>query len=207
MSYLVKTPWLLKRLYPSCTWEIPSEEKVLYLTFDDGPHPEATTFVLDELAKYDAKGTFFCIGKNVVENNGLYERILTEGHRVGNHTWKHLNGWKTDDATYINDVLEAGKYIDSTLFRPPYGRISRFQLKQLKEKLGYNIIMWTVLSGDFDLKLTPERCAQNIILHAGSGSIIVFHDSIKAFPRLRVALPQTLSHFSALGYRFSVIPY
>src|SRR5215467_3496738 len=142
MFYFVKTPWLLKKLYRGCIWEMPTDEKNIYLSFDDGPHPVATPFILDELKKYNAKGTFFCIGKNVTEHHDLYRRVLAEGHRVGNHTHRHLNGWKTEDSVYIKDIEQAGKYIDSNLFRPPYGRISRFQIVNLKTLLGYKVIMW-----------------------------------------------------------------
>ena len=129
MFYTVKVPWLIKKLYPSLTWEKPTKEKILYLTFDDGPHPTATPFVLDQLAKYNARATFFCIGKNVVEQTALYKRILDEGHRTGNHTFNHLNGWKSSNQKYFQNIFEAAKYIDSDLFRPPYGRISKFQIK------------------------------------------------------------------------------
>ena len=205
MLYLVKTPWWLKKWYGGLVWDIPAtgDDKVLYLTFDDGPHPVATPFVLDILARYGAKGTFFCIGKNVQEHPQIYRRILEEGHRVGNHTQHHLNGWKTSDAAYLNDIRQASHYIDSYLFRPPYGRISAFQASLLRQApFGYQIIMWDVLSADFDRALRPEKCARNVIRHARPGSIVVFHDSEKAFPRLEAALPSVLEHFIKKGYRF-----
>src|SRR4030081_3234365 len=127
MFYLVRTPWWLKRYYSSLVWHIPVREKILYLSFDDGPHPLATPFVLGELKKYEAKATFFCVGKNVLEYSQLYKRVLGEGHRVGNHTYNHVNGWKTSDEGYLSDIRLAAKYIDSDLFRPPYGRITAFQ--------------------------------------------------------------------------------
>jgi peptidoglycan-N-acetylglucosamine deacetylase len=197
MFYLAKTPWWLKLLYSNCTWQLPGSEKVLYLTFDDGPHPAATPFVLDELKKYGAKATFFCIGANVCENRKIYERILAEGHQTGNHTHNHLNGWATDNNTYLQNIALA-----AALFRPPYGRIKKTQLKLLQQ---YRVIMWTVLSGDFDKKITGQKCADNVIKNAGSGAVIVFHDSAKAFDKLRYALPLVLSHFSKKGYRFEVI--
>jgi peptidoglycan/xylan/chitin deacetylase (PgdA/CDA1 family) len=205
MFYFVKTPWLLKKLYPHCIWNIPVKEKKIFLTFDDGPHPEATPLVLDELKKYNAKGTFFCIGKNVVEQPALYRRILEEGHRVGNHTHNHLNGWKTSAGPYIENVREAAKYIDSDLLRPPYGRISRFQIATLRTKLNYRIIMWDVLSADFDKAISPEKCALHVISTARAGSIVIFHDSAKAYDRMKIALPKVLEYYSGQGYQFGSI--
>jgi peptidoglycan-N-acetylglucosamine deacetylase len=166
MFYFVKTPWLLKKLYASCIWNIPTNEKKIYLTFDDGPHPVATPFVLGELKKYGAKATFFCIGKNVVEYPDVYKQILWNGHRVGNHTHNHLNGWKVSDKEYFENIQKAKKYIDSALFRPPYGRITKFQLKNLTESAGYKIVMWDVLSADFDQQISPEKSAGNVTKNA-----------------------------------------
>jgi peptidoglycan/xylan/chitin deacetylase (PgdA/CDA1 family) len=206
MFYTVCAPWLIKKWYPDLIWDIPSREKILYLTFDDGPHPGITPFVLDTLNKYRARATFFCIGKNVETYPEIYKRVLSEGHRVGNHSFDHLNGWKTPDKQYIANIGQAAKYIDSDLFRPPYGRISRFQAACLRgAPLSYRIVMWGVLSADFDQSLSPSRCARNVTRNAGPGSIVVFHDSEKAFGRLREALPVVLEHFSGLGYRFETI--
>ena len=205
--YTIKTPWLLKKLYPGCTWNISTKEKIIYFTFDDGPHPEATPFVLQALAAYNAKATFFCIGKNVVEYPDIYRRIISEGHRVGNHTFNHLNGWKVSDKEYFENILLASNHIDSKIFRPPYGKISAFQIRHLKdEPLKYKIIMWDVLSGDFDTRLTGEQCSFNITRNAGNGSIVVFHDSEKAFPRVRIALNECLRFFSEKGFRFESLP-
>lgn len=197
--YLAKTPWLLKKLYPSLTWKVATEEKDVYLTFDDGPHQTITPFVLDSLKTYNAKATFFCIGKNVKEHPAIYQRIIDEGHKVGNHTFNHLNGWKTSDATYIKNVLEAKQFIDSDLFRPPYGRISNFQIQQLKSI--FKIVMWDVLSADFDITITPQKSLELVISNIGKGSIVVFHDSEKALPRLEYALPKTLQFLNENGYR------
>ncbi|MES1225810.1 MAG: polysaccharide deacetylase family protein [Bacteroidota bacterium] len=203
MLYLVKTPWWIKRwLYPDYLWNMPGNQKKIYLTFDDGPHPEATTFILDELKKYQAAATFFCIGKNVMVYPDIYKRILTEGHATGNHTNDHLNGWKTKDQLYFENIIQASRYIDSKLFRPPYGRITRFQAKQTKEKLGLNIVMWSVLSGDFDIAITPQKCWKNVRRSAGNGAVIVFHDSEKAMERMKYALTETLSYFSEKGFVF-----
>ncbi len=211
MLYFTKTPWWLKRLYPRCVWDIPVAEKILYLTFDDGPHPLATPYVLDQLKAFNAKATFFCIGKNVVEHPDIYRRILDEGHRAGNHTFNHYNGWKVTDEQYLQNILQAGKYIDSNLFRPPYGRITRFQVKLLSgiknspASSNFRIIMWDVLSGDFDTKLSFRQCSINVIRNVRPGSVVVFHDSEKAFPRMKDALPKVLDHFTAKGFRFEAI--
>ena len=206
MFYLIRTPWWLKRINPGLIWDIPANDKLLYLSFDDGPHPEATPFVLDLLKQYDARATFFCIGKNVKEYPQIYRRILMEGHRVGNHTQNHLNGWKVKDKKYLENIQEAARSIDSDLFRPPYGRISPFQSRLLRSSpFHYRVVMWEVLSGDFDTKLTAEKCTRNVTKHAKSGSIVVYHDSAKAYQRLKGSLPEVLEHFSKKGFRFEAI--
>lgn len=206
MLYLVKTPWWLQKLYPECTWQMSGAEKIIYLSFDDGPHPSATPFVLDELKKLDAKGTFFCIGKNVEENTAIYKRILDEGHAVGNHTHQHLNGWITPEDAYLEDIVEAGKLIASNLFRPPYGKVTKAQLKKLSAKpYLLSPVMWTVLSGDFDPRLSKENCLNNVLHKTTKGSIIVFHDSGKAFEKLQFVLPKVLSFFTEKGFQFKTI--
>jgi peptidoglycan/xylan/chitin deacetylase (PgdA/CDA1 family) len=207
MRYVVTTPWWLRMMFPAnLIWHIPTTEKIIYLTFDDGPHPVATPFVLDELKKYNAKATFFCIGKNVEEQPELYKRIFAEGHRVGNHTHNHLNSWKTDDQTWLNNVKEAAKWIDSDLFRPPYGKIRSFPAKLLQEaNPPFQIIMWNVLSADFDQSINEEQCFNNVKMNAKPGAIIVFHDSEKALVNMKYALRETLSYFSGMGYRFEAI--
>lgn len=205
--YLVKTPWWLRVLYPTLVWRIPVNEKVIYLSFDDGPHETATGFVLDQLRQYNAKASFFCIGKNVAAYPEIYQRILVEGHRTGNHTQHHLNGWKQSDESYLTDIALAAELIQSSLFRPPYGRIKRSQQKKLLRKNpNHQTIMWDVLSGDFDTSLTGEACLGYVLYHTRPGSIIVFHDSTKAWERMRYALPKVLEHFTSLGYRFDVLP-
>ena len=206
MSYFVKAPWLLKKMYPDRIWHMPHKEKNLYVTFVDGPHETATPFVLDQLSKYNAKATFFCIGKNVMEHPGLYQRIINEGHAVGNHTQNHLNGWETSGTEYIQNILETKKYIDTNLFRPPYGRITKKQALLLHETIpNLNIIMWSVLSGDFDNKISSEKCLKNVIVKSEPGSILVFHDSEKAFEKLKYVLPKVLEYFSGRGFQFKKI--
>jgi peptidoglycan/xylan/chitin deacetylase (PgdA/CDA1 family) len=206
MMYLVKTPQWARLLLKGCTWSIKTSEKQLFLTFDDGPHPVVTPFVLDTLQKANAKATFFCIGKNVAAYPAIYQRIIDEGHAVGNHTFDHLNGWKSADDAYLDNIAAAAEYIDSNLFRPPYGRITRFQLKQLAApRFKLNAVMWTLLSGDFDTRLSPAKCLENVLLHGSAGSIVVFHDSEKAFEKLKIVLPGTLRYFAEKGYQFEKI--
>ncbi|CAN5406648.1 polysaccharide deacetylase family protein [soil metagenome] len=206
MFYFIKTPRWLRKLYKSCVWEMPANEKIIYLTFDDGPIPEITDFVLNQLKIYKAEATFFCIGKNVMEFPEIYKRIITDGHAVGNHTFNHMDGWKTKDEVYLSNIEAAKKLIDSRLFRPPYGKITKFQIRALaNKKYQLTPIMWTVLSGDFDAKFPPAKCLQNVLKYTDSGSIVVFHDSEKAAPNMKYALPEVLRIFSEKGYRFEKI--
>jgi peptidoglycan/xylan/chitin deacetylase (PgdA/CDA1 family) len=201
-TYLVKTPRLLKAAYANCVWHINEHANSIYLTFDDGPHPVITPFVLDELKKHQAKATFFCIGKNVQLYPEIYQRILDDGHSVGNHTQNHVNGWKTDNVHYYKNIKAASKYINTRLFRPPYGRITYAQsvgVNRLFPKT--KIIMWDVLSGDFDINLSPEDCLQNVVSATKAGSIIVFHDSEKAWDRMHYTLPLFLEHCIAQGWK------
>lgn len=205
-NYLFKTPRILKVAYNRGIWNIDDSPNSVFLTFDDGPHPEITTFVLDELKKVNAKGTFFCIGKNVEKHPDIYNRILDEGHAVGNHTQNHKNGWSTDNAVYYRDILSAAKHIKSNLFRPPYGRITYAQGMGLEKLLpNTKIIMWDVLSGDFDTELSPEDCLKNVVKNTKAGSIIVFHDSQKAFERLEYALPQFLAHCQSQNWEMKAL--
>jgi peptidoglycan-N-acetylglucosamine deacetylase len=191
---------LLPFFFPSLKWKMPVKEKIIYLTFDDGPVPEITPWVLDELKKYNASASFFCIGDNVMKHRHIYNRILEHGHATGNHTFHHLNAWKVDSSLYIKDVEKANEVIGSSFFRPPYGKITPSLIRKLKKS--FTIVMWDVLSYDFDISRHGNQCADLVIKKAQPGSIIVFHDSLKAEDRLRIALPKVLQHFSSEGYRF-----
>ncbi len=202
--YLVKSPWWLKVIYSKLVWQMPRDEKTIYLTFDDGPHTNATPFVLEILEQHKAKATFFCIGKNVVNQPEIFTKIIENGHAIGNHTHHHLNGWKTNDNGYLGDISQAKVNIGSTLFRPPYGRIKKSQINALIQQ-GFSIIMWSVLSGDFDKNLSKEKCLKNVLSNTTNGSIVVFHDSEKAFEKLHYCLPKVLAHFTQLGYQFKAL--
>lgn len=265
----VKTPWIFRKMFPNYVWTVKTEEKSIYLTFDDGPTPEVTDFVLDTLNAHQAKATFFCIGNNVEKHPELLQRILAEGHRIGNHTQNHIKGWETTTEAYLQDVAEADKIIQDSrfkvqglefevqdsgfnteisrqnskakntstvledlganqqssipnlnsvtanqkssidnlqssipqLFRPPYGLIKPFQGQQLMQ-MGYKIIMWDVISFDWEQELSEEKCLQNVISNTESGSVIVFHDSIKASKNMMYALPKVLDYFSEKGFVF-----
>ena len=217
--YLVKSPLLLKWYYSDLIWNKSRSEKIVYLTFDDGPIPNVTDFVLNTLKSFDIKATFFCIGDNIIKHPEVFERLKIEGHAIGNHTFNHLKGWKTDDETYIANSLKCQDLTQTNLFRPPFGRIKKSQVRKLKSVFSYQfqtnkpktascelqIVMWDVLSGDFDINLSPEKCLQNVIKNTENGSIIVFHDSLKAFDRLKYALPKTIQYLSDKGYQFGTL--
>ena len=202
-------------MFPNYVWNIPANEKILYLTFDDGPTPEITDWTLDVLKQYNAKATFFCIGNNIEKHPEIFLKIIDEGHAVGNHTYDHARGWNTNTNSYIDEVITTQKIMDSTivnrkselvnLFRPPYGQITPTQGKRLL-KLGYKIIMWDILAFDWTDDITNEKCYQNVISKATPGSVIVFHDSIKASERMQYALPKVLDYFSEKGFEFRRIP-
>lgn len=202
--YLVRPPYLLKKLFSKTVWRmLPSSGKTLYLTFDDGPIPEVTPWVLDLLKQYNAKATFFCVGNNVQKHPDIYMRILAEGHTTGNHTYTHVNGWRTSTPDYIKNIDRCAQLVESKLFRPPYGRLTRQQYEQLASE--FEIIMWDVLAGDYDAKTSSEKCLRNVTRYTRNGSIIVFHDSMKAKRNLEATLPAALDHFSRQGYTFSSI--
>jgi peptidoglycan-N-acetylglucosamine deacetylase len=202
--YLARTPAVVKPLLKDFTWHMVGTGRTVYLTFDDGPIPEVTPWVLDTLAAYDARATFFCIGRNAAANPDLLARIRREGHSIGNHTFGHPSGWNTPVTAYLRDVLLCQAITGTKLFRPPYGRISRQQSRALGKR--FSLIMWDVLSGDFDTAIDGDRCLRNVVDHYGPGSIIVFHDSLKAEPRLRFALPRLLDHMVNEGYALQALP-
>lgn len=204
---IVKPSKFFRMLYPSLLWEMPkSGEKTIYLTFDDGPHPLITPKVLEILARYNAKATFFCIGNNVKLYPKTFELLKKEGHSVGIHTYNHENGWKTKTADYIKSFNAANDLIHSNLFRPPHGKIKRSELKKLKtlnSKL--KIVAWTVIAYDWDHALSPEDVYQNVVRNSGDGAIVTFHDSIKAYSNMISALPRVLEYFSKKGFTFKRI--
>lgn len=210
--YWIKTNSLVKKIFSNLVWDVPNTENKIYLTFDDGPIPEITVWVLEELKKHDAKATFFCIGHNIEKHPGIFEKVINEGHSIGNHTFNHLNGWKTSTEEYLKNTFLCEEQIleskicnlKSKIFRPPYGKIKPSQSKKLR-RLGYKIIMWDVLSADYDTSISPEKCLENVLQNVSSGSIIVFHDSVKAFPNLEYTLPKALKYWTAKGFVFDTI--
>lgn len=208
--YWHKTPYWLKSIYPGLIWHKNRNRKALYLTFDDGPIPIVTEYVLEQLHQHDAKATFFCVGDNIAKHPHVFQKIIEQGHSIGNHTFNHINGWQTEDEMYCQNIAQCQKRIDQSyqrnlrpLFRPPYGKITRRQARHLKKY--YEIIMWDVLSGDFDTDLDHEICLEKTISATRNGSIVVFHDSFKAEKTLRYCLPKFLSYFNERGYSFDAL--
>jgi peptidoglycan/xylan/chitin deacetylase (PgdA/CDA1 family) len=212
--YWTKTNTFIKRIFSNYIWDLPNAENKIYLTFDDGPTPEITEWVLEQLKKHQAKATFFCIGKNINKHREIFLKIIEEGHSIGNHTYNHLQGWNTPTNDYLDNFSLCESEIrnqkstiynlQAKLFRPPYGKIKKSQSKKLQQ-LGYKIIMWDVLSADFDQSITPEKCLENVLSNVASGSIIVFHDSVKAFTNLEYTLPQALQFLKERGFKFETI--
>lgn len=204
--YLVKTPSFIKFLFRNWVWSFSKKEKILYLTFDDGPTPEITEWTLNQLQKYNTKATFFCIGKNIEKHPQVFQKILENNHAVGNHTNNHLNGRNTEILAYIKNIEICSRYFknNSKLFRPPYGKLKLKQSKKIRAK-GYKIIMWDVLSADFDTSISKEKCLENVIRNTENGSIIVFHDSMKASEKLKFVLPKILEYYLEKGFVFKQI--
>jgi peptidoglycan/xylan/chitin deacetylase (PgdA/CDA1 family) len=244
MFFLTKTPYLLKKIYPKqLVWNKTRAERVIYLTFDDGPIPIVTPWVIKTLKKFNAKATFFCIGDNIIKHPEIFEQLKADGHAIGNHTFNHLKGWKTDDETYLSNFLKCQQLTQTNMFRPPYGRIKKSQIKsilsedivlsneysvlgqkdfetkeqrakskddlQIPSTLNHkpltSIIMWDVLSGDFDPSLNPSKCLQNVLKHTENVSVVVFHDSLKAWDRLEFVLPRALEAWRKEGFEFGTL--
>lgn len=210
-SIFVKIPKWIQRIFNTKTWSVKTTEKEIYLTFDDGPTPEITEWVLNQLKENNAKATFFCIGKNIKNHPSIFEKIIAQNHSVGNHTHNHLQGWKTSSAVYLENIRETEVVLEDysipnsrKLFRPPYGKITKKQSKKVLEK-GYSIIMWEVLSADFDKGITKEKCLENVLKNSKPGSIIVFHDSIKAAENMQYTLPKVIAYYKKKGYVFKAI--
>ena len=209
--YLFKTPTIIQRIFKNYVWSFFTSEKVIYLTFDDGPTTEITEWTLNTLDEFHAKATFFCIGKNIENHPDIFKKIITGNHSIGNHTHNHLNGWKVSTNRYLKNVEKAENTIQlkkdknqpksKLLFRPPYGKIKASQAKKLREK-GYEIILWDVLSADFDQSISKEKSLKNVLKNTKQGSIVVFHDSVKAEKSLKYVLPKVLAHFSEQGFVF-----
>ena len=201
---IFRTPFFLPWLYPTLIWRIPTKEKEIFLTFDDGPIPGPTEFVLTALGQHNIKATFFSIGDNVKKHPEIYQRILKEGHVIGNHTFNHIKGWSHTDGEYVTNIEKCDQAlgIPSQLFRPPYGRIKKSQIKILRH---YKIVMWDVLTSDYSNSISPERCLAGSIAATRQGSIVVFHDSLKAERNMMYALPRYIDHFLAKGFTFKTI--
>lgn len=196
-------PSFVQKVFPSLIWKINSKKKELFLTFDDGPTPEVTSKVLDLLEKHNAKASFFCLGKNIESNPKLFQRILKEGHSVGNHTFSHKNGWKNSTSEFLHDVANFNEIHETSLFRPPYGRMKNSQIKLLKKK--YKIIMWSILSMDYNKNIDAEKCSKIACNNWKKGSIIVFHDSEKAKKNMLFALEEVLKKAKIEGWECSAI--
>lgn len=202
MYFKITKIW--RRLTPNCIWKLDTKQTV-YLTFDDGPTPEITEYILDELRKYDAVATFFCLGKNAERHPDLLKAIKDAGHQVGNHTHCHVKGWKLSTDDYIANAQKAEAILDCVkLFRPPYGRIIPAETKALN-RLGYKIVMWTNISQDYNHNVSPEKCIRKVTKHLNSGDIIVFHDSVKASRNMMYALPRVLEAIKAKGLKTGLI--
>lgn len=200
MKLLVRPPQLLRGFYKGSVWRMDKTEPYIYLTFDDGPIPEVTPWVLDVLKLYDVKATFFCVGDNIDKNTQLFNRIINEGHQVGNHTYNHLKGWNETHANYIDNIEKCQVLTKTYLFRPPYGRIKKKQYNSISNT--YKVVFWDVLSYDYDKLVSPKTCLHNSLKYTRNGSIIVFHDSLKSYENLKYVLPQYIEHFLKLNYKF-----
>lgn len=200
----VHLPFIIRLFYRKALWRLDKTQKVVYLTFDDGPIPEVTPWVLDLLKDENVKATFFCVGENVQKHPSVFRQLLDEGHTVGNHTFNHIQGLKSDLDNYLSNIEKADKLIGSTLFRPPHGFLKKRQYRALLKK--YRIVMWDVLSRDFDNSITATEVFENVMNFIRPGSLIIFHDSLKAEINMKEALPKVIRSLKNDGYRFETIP-
>jgi peptidoglycan/xylan/chitin deacetylase (PgdA/CDA1 family) len=201
--WIERPPFFYRAIFPGAHWRFNEDEKVVFLTFDDGPIPEMTPWVLDLLDQYGIQAVFFCVGDNVRKHPEIYQEILARGHRVGNHTYHHIQGLKVTSKTYMKDVREAEKLIDSKLFRPPHGHIRLPQFFKLRKL--YSIVLWDVVTRDYSCLMTPEQVLENVKKYTRNGSVIVFHDSLKGGEKTRYALPRSIEWLLEQGYRFKLI--
>lgn len=199
---MIRTPGIIKNIFSNVHWGNQNKGKYIYFTFDDGPIPEVTPWVLDQLKEFNAQATFFCVGENIKKNPLVFQRILNEGHSIGNHTYNHLDGWKTENKQYLKNVLKCDEVIDSFLFRPPYGRLTPAQFRLINNRLNLQVVLWDILSEDYNTKISPQKCLDNVVNYAKPGDIVVFHDSLKAQKNLKYALPKSLEILSKEGYQF-----
>ncbi len=204
MMNLVNPPNILTKLTQrNFIWKIFTDKPVIYLTFDDGPIPEITPFILKTLDEYNAKATFFCVGENVKKHPEIYSEVVRLGHKIGNHTYNHLNGWKTHSVNYIDNISKCADYFSSDLFRPPYGKMKPSQLRKIKKE--FSVVLWSVLSYDFDQKVSKEECLNNVLTYTDNGAVVVFHDNLKAKNNLYYSLPRFLEFFFQKGYSFEIL--
>lgn len=201
--FIEQPPFLYRMFFPGALWRIPTDEKCVYLTFDDGPIPQVTPWVLDTLAGYGVKATFFCTGDNAARNKDIFDSIIAQGHRVGNHTMNHIQGIKVDTPRYLANIERADEHIHSPLFRPPHGFMRPSQFAAIKDK--YTTVMWDVVTRDYSRKLNGEQVLNNVKRYVRNGSIIVFHDSIKAEKNMRYAMPRAIEWLLENGYSFRTL--
>ena len=210
MLHFYKAPGLLKKISKDLVWNIPTNDKDIYLTFDDGPIPNLTEYVLDILDDFEVKATFFCVGDNIAKYPFICKKVIEKGHVVGNHTFNHVKGWATKNNNYLNNIekcyehiIKYQKYRSKPLFRPPYGQITRSQIKRLKDN--YKIIMWDILAYDFNNTHSPSKSLNRMVRRTRPGSIVVFHDNYKAETKLKYMLPRFLKHFTEKGFKFKIL--
>ena len=204
MSWKVQPPVILRSLFPGATWRKSNVGKTLYLTFDDGPVEKETSWVIDLLGEYNIKATFFCVGENAHLHPHLVQELINQGHSVGNHAYNHLPAWKCSRPDYFDNIEKARPFIPGNLFRPPHGQLYPWYMPELKRRFS-DVVMWDVLSMDYDNSVSKEQVLSNVMDNVRDGSILVFHDSKKAWDRLTYALPKSLDQLLKQGYRFEVL--